>query len=86
MKILTYTLVLCIILLGSGFALLNHLPVTINYYFGEFLAPISIVVTVSFVAGAVIGMLAGLYFVVKAKLSNFKLTAKLKSIEKCGHD
>lgn len=47
-----------VFLFGITFALSNSDPVQLRYYFGEWHAPLSIIVVVAFVTGIVLGMLS----------------------------
>lgn len=81
MRIFTYIFFIIIILLGITFALLNHNPVIIHYYFGEQTLPLSFLLVLSFVFGCLFGLLVGLFMLIKLKLKNYHLHQQLKMSE-----
>jgi len=82
MRIITFLLILIIVVIGVTFALLNHDMVTFHYYFGQATMPLSLLLVSVFATGCVLGLLVGLWLVIKAKLKNFRLKQKLKNTEK----
>ncbi len=82
MRIITYILLLLIIILGITFALLNHSPVTFNYYLGQLVLPLSMLLIISFAFGSLLGLLVSLWIYIKLKISNFRLHKHLKVAEK----
>jgi lipopolysaccharide assembly protein A len=82
MRILSYILLIIIILLGITFALINHNPVTVNYYLGEVSLPLSFVLVFAFVSGCLLGLIVGLSILIKLKLKNYRLQQQLKVTEK----
>jgi putative membrane protein len=82
MKIFTSLFILCILFFGVGFSLLNSDTVSVNYYFGQAEASISIVIAVAFVLGALFGIFVGLFLLLKLKYSHFKLQGKARSLQK----
>jgi putative membrane protein len=82
MRIISYFFLLVIILFGMTFATLNSESVTINYYLGQSTLPLSLLLVIVFALGCMIGMAVGLWLLLKAKLSNYRLRHKLTNAEK----
>lgn len=82
MRIITYLLILIIIILGITFAVLNHTPVTINYYIGQNTLPLSLLLILSFIIGALLGLLVAFWISFKLKIKNYRLRHQLKTAEK----
>ncbi len=82
MKIITYFLVLVIVLMGITFAVLNPSEVTVNYYIGKKVMPLSLLLALVFGVGCLFGLLVGFWLVFKAKIRNFRLKHQLKLAEK----
>lgn len=82
MRIVTYVLLLAIILLGISFAVLNPDIVNFNYYVGHRAFPLSLLLAITFVLGCILGLLAGLLFLIKLKIKNYRLHTQLKITEK----
>ena len=71
MRIFSYILILVILIIGITFAILNHAPVTINYYVGQRTLPLSLLLTFSFVIGCLLGLLVGFWILLKTKIKNY---------------
>jgi lipopolysaccharide assembly protein A len=82
MRIITYILILLIVILGITFALLNHSPVTFNYYLGQQTLPLSMLLIISFALGTLLGLLVSLWVYIKLKIIHFRLNKHLKVAEK----
>ncbi len=82
MRIFSYIFLLLIILLGISFAVLNSGMVSINYYIGHKMMPLSLLVVLVFAAGCLLGILVGMLLLVKAKLKSYRLKQQLKWAEK----
>lgn len=59
-RVLGLLFLLLVLIFGLYFGLLNAEPVTVNYYFGSRTLPLSFVLVVMLVVGAVLGAIAGL--------------------------
>jgi putative membrane protein len=81
-RIFSYFFLLIIVLFGMTFATLNSETVTINYYFSQSTLPLSLLIVLVFALGCLIGMMAGLWLVFKAKLKNYRTKQRLSSAEK----
>lgn len=82
MRIISYFFLLVIVLFGLTFAALNSESVTINYYLGQSTLPLSLLLVLGFALGCLIGMIVGIWLVIKAKLANYRLRQRLNMAEK----
>lgn len=82
MRIVSYFFVLIIVLFGMMFATLNSESVTIDYYFAQSTMPLSLLLVIVFALGCLIGMMAGIWMLIKAKLLNYRLNQRLHLAEK----
>ncbi len=82
MRIVSYFLLLVIVVFGMTFATLNSESVTINYYLDQSTLPLSLLLVIVFALGCLIGIVVGLWLLMKAKLSNYRLRQRLKMAEK----
>lgn len=82
MRIISYILLLVIVLFGLTFAALNSESVTINYYFDQSALPLSLLLVLVFAFGCLIGIIVGLWLLIKSKLSNHRLRQRLNWAEK----
>lgn len=82
MRIVSYFFLLVIVLFGMTFAALNSESVTINYYFGQSTLPLSLLLVLVFAFGCLIGMIAGFWLLLKAKMNNHRLKQRLNLAEK----
>ena len=82
MKIITYIVVLCIMLLGITFAMLNAELVNINYYFGISHLPLSLLLLLVLVIGTIFGVVATLFKLLRSKSKIRRLAKKLRLSQK----
>ena len=82
MRIISYFFILMIILFGMTFATLNSESVTINFYFGESSLPLSLLLVLVFAFGCLIGMVAGLWMLIKSKIKLHHARSRLAMAEK----
>lgn len=82
MRIVSYFFLLVIILFGMTFATLNSESVTIDYYFGQSSLPLSLLLVLVFAFGCFVGMVVGLWMLVKAKMQQYRLRQRLQLAEK----
>lgn len=82
MRIISYIFLLVIVVFGMTFATLNSETVTINYYFGQSTLALSLLLVLTFAAGCFIGMVAGFWLLIKAKMQNYRLRQRLGLAEK----
>jgi putative membrane protein len=81
-RIFSYIFVILIILLGISFATLNSGSIDINYYIGHKVIPISLLIAGVFAVGCLLGIIVGLFILIKTKMKNYRLKQKLKLAEK----
>lgn len=82
MRIVSYFFLLVIILFGMTFATLNSESVTIDYYLGQSTLPLSLMLVIVFALGCLVGMVVGIWLLIKAKLLNYRLNQRLHLAEK----
>ncbi len=82
MRILYYLFLLAVILLGATFATLNLQTVSVNYYIGTRVMPLALLLTIAFSAGGLMGMVMGLWMLLKNKIKQFRLKQKLSLAER----
>ena len=82
-RIITFIVLLLVTLLGLTFALMNAENVKLDYYFGSFEAPLSLVVVLAMIIGAALGVLASVGIVVgqKRELARLRKRAKIANEE-----
>ncbi len=81
-RIIIYTILLLVALVGLSFALLNSDTVTLNYYFDKLQAPLSLVIVIALALGAIMGVLASMWAVLAQKRELAKLRKAAKVTEK----
>lgn len=81
-KIFYAIAIVLIALLGVVFAILNAEPVQFNYYFGSAQAPFSLAIIIAMLLGAILGLLAGLGMIMKAKRQVSRLRRSAETTEK----
>ena len=69
---------LVVVLLGLSFSVINAEPVSLNYYYGQTDIPLSIIIVLAIVIGALLGIFTSLSLVVKAKSELKKLRKEIK--------
>ena len=68
-RLLSLLFILIVIVFGLYFGLLNAEPVTLNYYFGTQALPLSLVMMVALLIGALLGAFARTPRIIKLKLA-----------------
>lgn len=81
-RILGLVFFLLVLVFGLFFGLLNAEPVPINYYFGSRELPLSLILVITLLAGAVCGALAGLGLVFRMRREIARLRRELRASEK----
>jgi len=81
-KIFYAIAIVLIALLGVIFAILNAEPVQFNYYFGSTQTPFSLAIVIAMLVGAMLGLLAGLGMIMKAKRQVSRLRRSAEITEK----
>ena len=73
---------LALVVLGLSFAVLNSEPVALNYYFGYRDIPLSMIVVLALVLGALIGVLVSMGMILRLRQQAGGLRRKLHHAEK----
>ena len=73
---------LLIVIFGVVFAVLNAESVTLNYYLGSSELPLSLVLVIAMIIGAILGILASLNFIIGSRRSATKLKRSVEVAEK----
>ena len=81
-RLLGFLLLVILVVLGLSFAVLNSQSVALNYYFGARDIPLSMIVVVSLVAGAVTGILVSLGTIVRLKQQTGSLRRRLRTAQR----
>jgi putative membrane protein len=81
-RIVNLVLILIVTLVTVTFTLLNSQPVKINYYFGSYEIDLLIVIVMSLVIGALLGVMAALGKLVSLKQEMLRKEKKIKITEK----
>ena len=81
-RIARLILVLAVLLFGLAFHLKNNQLITLDYYFGAIELPVSLVVVLILILGALLGVLASLPIIIKLKQQKLKLEKQIKNSEK----
>ncbi|HFD91849.1 MAG TPA: LapA family protein [Gammaproteobacteria bacterium] len=73
-RLITSIILLLVLVVGIYFGLLNAEKVTINYYFGSYELPLSLVMVISVLVGALLGAIAsiGIVFRMRKRISRLK--------------
>jgi putative membrane protein len=82
MRVVSYFFLLVIIIFGMTFATLNSESVTINYYLGQTTLALSLLLVIVFALGCLVGMVVGIWLLIKAKILNYRLKQRLSLAEK----
>lgn len=82
MRLFVYLLFFVVLIICTGFAVINAEPVAVSYYFGSLTAPLSLIAVIAVIAGAILGLVAGLGMVLRAKREISGLRRQLRLKEK----
>ncbi|HKJ77164.1 MAG TPA: LapA family protein [Gammaproteobacteria bacterium] len=80
-RLLVFLFILVVVVLGLGFAVLNAESVAVNFYFGTLQAPLSMVVVLAMVVGALLGVAASLKMVLAQRRRAGKLQHQVQLAE-----
>lgn len=83
MRIIRLVFFFIILLLGLSFAVLNAEPVKLNYYFGSWQAPLSLLLVAAMTLGVVFGIVAcmGMLLGLKREVGKLRKSAQLAQEE-----
>ncbi len=81
-RIAKLILILVILLFGLAFHLKNNQLVALNYYVGAIELPMSLVIVLVLILGALLGILASLPLIIKLKQQKLRLEKQIQNSEK----
>ena len=73
------TVIIVIVVTGLSFALLNSTPVSFNYYVGKQDMALSLLLVLSLVLGAILGVTASFGLILKSRTEVSKIRREMKS-------
>jgi len=80
-RFISIVVIILILLLVLLFTLLNAEPVSLNYYLGQVEQPLALILVVTFVAGALIGLLSSIVVILSSRHEVSKLRRHIKQTE-----
>ncbi len=74
LRLVSFIVLLFVLIIGIYFGLLNADPVSVNYYFGAYEMPLSLLLVATLLTGALLGAVAsiGIIFRMRKRISNLK--------------
>ena len=81
-KLIYFFIFIVVFVLGLTFAEHHTEPVVIDYYFGKWPIPLSLLSALILILGAILGMLASLTTILRLKRENGRLRKSIKWVEK----
>ena len=81
-RMLSIAFMLIIILAGIVFAVLNSTSVELKYYFGMVQVPLSLIIVLSIISGAMLGIVASMSQLLRAKRRIARLKKSVQLAEK----
>lgn len=82
LRLLYISLTLVVIIIGVAFSVLNAENIQLNYYLGSVELPLSLVLVVAMIIGAILGILASLSLIIGSRRSTNKLKRSVEVAEK----
>jgi len=82
LRLLYFLLVLIVVILGIVFSVLNADTVQLHYYLGSIELPLSLVIILAMIVGALLGVLSSLGFIIGSRRSASKLKHSVEVAEK----
>jgi len=82
LRLVYLSITLLIIIFGIVFAVLNAESVQLNYYLGSVELPLSLVLVVAMIIGAILGILASLNLIIGSRRNASKLKHSVEVAEK----
>ncbi|MDH5573516.1 MAG: LapA family protein [Gammaproteobacteria bacterium] len=82
LRLLYLFLFLLLIIAGIAFAVLNATPVSFNYYFDSTQIPLSLILVLAILVGAVLGVMASIGLIIKLKREISRLKKSVSLTEK----
>ena len=80
-RLVSAFIILLVLLLVIFFTILNAEPVTVNYYLGVVNPPLALVVILSLVAGAILGLISSMFVIIATRHETSKLRRDMKHAE-----
>lgn len=80
-RFISIIFIVLILLLVLLFTLLNAEPVSLNYYLGKIEQPLALILVVTFVAGALIGLLSSVVVILSSRHEVSRLRKQIKQTE-----
>lgn len=81
-RLLGFLFLAVLVIAGISFAVLNSGNVPMNYYFGVLNTPVSVLVVVSVIAGALIGLLVSMGVILRLRHRVRKLQKQINMLRK----
>lgn len=81
-RILSYLFLLLVLILTLTFTAINVHPVQVNYYVGSQEAPLALILSITLIAGALLGALVMMQPIMRLKLKSSKLRRAVRANEK----
>lgn len=82
LRLIYLSISLVVIILGVAFAVLNAESVQLNYYLGSIEMPLSLVLVMAMIVGALLGIFASLNLIIGSRRSATKLKHSVEVAEK----
>lgn len=82
MKVIGYLVIAVLVILGVTFAVLNAVPVTVNYYFATAHLALSLLLAISFAVGVLIGIAVLLMSLLRLRFLNRRLRRQVQKYKK----
>ena len=82
LRLIYLSITLVVIILGVAFAVLNADSVQLNYYLGSIELPLSLVLVMAMIAGALLGIFASLTLIIGSRRKATKLKHSVEVAEK----
>lgn len=81
-RIISFLTICFLVLFGFTFAILNAEPVTLNYYIGTRILPLSLLLALALFFGALLGLLTSFTVWLRIKHENHKLRRRVNLAER----
>ena len=81
-RIIYLFIFLILVIFGIVFAVLNAEPVNLNYYFGSKEVPLSLILVLAMIVGAILGVIASASMIISNRREVMKLRKSVELAEK----
>lgn len=82
LRLIYISLALMVIILGVAFSVLNAESIQLNYYLGSVDLPLSLVLVIAMIVGAMLGIFASMSLIIGSRRSANKLKRSVEVAEK----